>query len=234
MAQVLGEMGKTVFDPLRDPLPPVGHQHGCGKQEEYERNQSVSREMNPLPDFRRRGFGKGAQLRGQKNARHQQDGKTADVKNSLHRPDRNLRGERQVLSAGYQIGTNQLTGPAEQGESGEPDQSGWKQSQHGCLLAHRAKENFPSPPTAALSCISPRSAISSYCATFLARSPYRKPSLRKLWLVESGSRTVWPSNASSLRRFVPGSTTFEGPDFGYATNTIASSLRALANSAILN
>jgi hypothetical protein len=52
--------------------------------------------------------------------------------------------------------------------------------------------------------------------------------------MESGSRTVWPSNASSLRRFVPGSTTFEGPDFGYATNTIASSLRALANSAILN
>ena len=101
MAQVFRQMRKPAFDPLRDAVSPVRHQHCGGKQSQHERDQRVPRQMNPVPDVRRRGFGKCAQLRGQKNGRHQQNRKTANVKNSLHGPDRNLRGKRQVLAAGY-------------------------------------------------------------------------------------------------------------------------------------
>ncbi len=55
MAQILGQMGETVFDPLRDPVSSIGHQHGPQKQSQHERDQGVSGEKNPVPDFRRSG-----------------------------------------------------------------------------------------------------------------------------------------------------------------------------------
>jgi len=54
MAQILGQMGKTVFDPLSNSISPVGNQHSSRKQTQYERDQGVPREMNPVAD---RGWG---------------------------------------------------------------------------------------------------------------------------------------------------------------------------------
>src|SRR5271154_5378223 len=136
-------MGETAFDPLRDSISAVGHQHGCDEQSGHERNQSVAGEMNPLPDLRRGRFGEGAQLRGEENSCYQENSKSADIENSLDGPYRNLRGERQVLAAGYQIGTNQLAGAAKQGESCEADYGGREQSPDWGLLAHGLKKNFP-------------------------------------------------------------------------------------------
>src|SRR5208282_3728079 len=83
MTQIPGEMRKTVLDPLRNPFPAVGHQHSCREKPEHERDQTVSREMNPVPYIRRGSFRECAQLRGQKDGSHQQNRKTADVKNAL-------------------------------------------------------------------------------------------------------------------------------------------------------
>ncbi len=79
----------------------------------------------------------------QKDAHRHQDGKSANVEYSLHRPDRHLGGNRQVLPPGDQIRANEFSGTSQQGQTGETDQGGGYQFQPRCLGTNRTQKDLP-------------------------------------------------------------------------------------------
>ena len=144
MAQIFGEMGKTAFDPLGDSSPVVSHQHSSRKQSQYERDQGVSREMNPVPDFRR-GYGrKRTQLRGKKIAATIRTVKppTSKIRSTAQTATWEAKGRFSRRAIRY----GRINSPARpsRGESGESDHGRWDQSEDGRLLAHGSKKDFPS------------------------------------------------------------------------------------------
>src|ERR1022692_2499358 len=152
-------MRKAGFHPFGDSIPAVGKEHCCGEQSNYERDQCISREVNPVTDLIRSGESESAKFGGQKNCSNHEDGETADVEDSFDRPDGDLGGEGQILAARDQVRANHFSSAAEQSERGEPDHRGRNQSQDGGVFPDRTEKDLPANRTQEISQIDVKNAV---------------------------------------------------------------------------
>ena len=81
-------------------------------------------------------------LPGTKTLTSHQHGERADIENALHRPDADLRGERDAFLFRDQVRADEFSGAAQQRQSGEADEC-WAQQSAGARLADRLQKHLP-------------------------------------------------------------------------------------------
>ena len=131
---------ETVFHPARQRLPFAADHHRAQRQADDHAKKEKAAVAKAAEVLRVRQ--RPSRTR-QKYAHRHQDGKSANVEYPLHRPDRHLGRNRQVLPPGDQIGADEFPGTSQQGQTGETDQGGRHQFQPRRLGTNRTKKNLP-------------------------------------------------------------------------------------------
>ena len=140
VAEVRGKMAELPLDPLGDGFAAAIDQDGhC----DHDRDQADQQEAALLEALVVLGMRDGRKRAGQKNGEQHQERESAEIENAFDGPGGQLRREGKILAAGDQVWTDKFPSAAEQGKTGEANQSRREQVHQLGVGADRLEKNFP-------------------------------------------------------------------------------------------